>query len=244
LGSGKYSPERPTDWARRMRDRAPPSRKTSVLATQDQRTGRGESILARVIMLAVESLVLAGLGVGLASVAGLRAFVPLALFGLFARLGFVEPPDILGVQIGWTVVLSALAVVEIVLDKVRALQPAFGYVMIPVRMVSGAALFATIYEPGALLDARALPALVAGAGIAALVAVLEVTLRPSSRTSSAGVSTAFLSGMEDLVAIIGGAVGLFVPLLPLLSVGFLLFFFNRIRKRRGRKYGGLRILGD
>jgi hypothetical protein len=195
-------------------------------------------------MLAVESFVWAGLlGVGLASVAGVRAFVPLALFALF---GLIVPSDILGLQSGWAVALtlSALAVVEIVLDKVRALEPAFGYVMIPIRMVSGAALFATIYDPGALLDARAVPGLVAGAGIAALVAVLGMTLRPASRTSSAGVSTAFLSGMEDVVAIIGGAVGLFVPFLPLLLVGFLLFFFNRIRKRRGRKYGGLRILGD
>ena len=197
-------------------------------------------------MLAVESLIWAGLGVGLASVAGVRAFMPLALFALFARLGFIGEPDILGLLSGWTVVLvlSALAGVEIVLDKVRALDPAFGYVMIPIRMVSGAALFATIYDPGALLDARAVPGLVAGAGIAALVAVLGMTLRPASRTSSAGVSTAFLSVMEDVVAIIGGAVGLFVPFLPLLFVGFLLFFFNRIRKRRGRKYGGLRILGD
>jgi len=198
-------------------------------------------------MRAVESVIWAGLlGVGLASVAGVRAFVPLAVFALFARLGLVAPTDILGLQSGWTIVLalSALAVVEIVLDKVRALEPAFGYVMIPIRMVSGAALFATLYEPGALLEAGVLPGLVAGAGIAALVAVLEVTLRPSSRRSSAGVSTAFLSGMEDSVAIIGGTVGPFVPFLPLLFVGFLLFFFNRIRKRRGRKYGGLRILGD
>ena len=196
-------------------------------------------------MQAVESVIWAGLlGVGLASVAGVRAFVPLAIFALFAQLGLVVPPDILGLQGGWAVVLvlSALAVVEIVFDKVRALEPAFGYVMIPVRMVSGAALFAAIYEPGALLGATS--GLVAGAGIAALVAVLEVTLRPSSRGSSAGVSAAFLSGMEDSVAIIGGAVGPFVPLVPLLFVGFLLFFFNRIRKRRGRKYGGLRILGD
>jgi hypothetical protein len=50
--------------------------------------------------------------------------------------------------------------------------------------------------------------------------------------------------VEDVVAIIGGAAGLFVPIVPLLLVGFLLFFFNRIRKRRGRKFGGLRILGD
>jgi hypothetical protein len=197
-----------------------------------------------VIMLAVESLVLAGLGVGLASVAGVRAFVPLALLALFARLGFIEPPEVLGLQIGWTLVfaLSALAVLEIGLDKVRALDPAFGYAMIPLRAMAGAALFATMYGPGAPLDA--VPGLVAGGAIAALVAVLGVVLRPRSGSSSAGVSTAFLSAMEDVVAVLGGILGIFLPFVPVLLVGFLLFFFNRIRKRRGRKYGGLRILGD
>jgi Domain of unknown function (DUF4126) len=197
-------------------------------------------------MLAVETLLWFGIGVGLASIAGVRAFVPLALFALFARLGFVVPPDLLGLQSGWTVVgaFSALAVVEIVLDKVRVLDPAFGYAMIGIRALAGAALFATMYEPGALLDAGAVPALVAGGGIAGLVAVLKVILRPPADTSSAGVSTAFLSATEDAVAILGGLVGLFVPFVPLVLVGFLLFFFNRIRKRRGRKYGGLRILGD
>jgi hypothetical protein len=193
-------------------------------------------------MLAVESVFLAGLGVGLASVAGVRAFVPLALFSLFVRLGYIAEPDILGLQIGWTVVLalSALAVVELTLDKVQALDPAFGYVMIPIRMVAGAVLFAAVYESGALFDAVA----VAGGAIAGLVAGLKVILRPASMSSCAGVSTAFLSAMEDFVAVFGGVVGLFLPFLPLLFVGFLLFFFNRIRKRRGRKYGGLRILGD
>ena len=196
-------------------------------------------------MLTVESLFLAGLGVGLASVAGVRAFVPLALFSLFARLGYIAEPDIVGLQIGWTVVLVlwALAVVESMLDKVRALDPAFGYVMIPIRMVAGAVLFAAVYEPGTLFGGAA-PGLVAGGGIAAVVAALKVILRPPSRSSSAGVSTAFLSAMEDFVAVSGGVVGLFLPFLPLLFVGFLLFFYNRIRKRRGRKYGGLRILGD
>jgi Domain of unknown function (DUF4126) len=197
-------------------------------------------------MLAVESLFLAGLGVGLTSVAGVRAFVPLALFSLFARLGYIAEPDIVGLQIGWTVVLVlwALAVVESMLDKVRALDPAFGYVMIPIRMVAGAVLFAAVYEPGALFDAGAVPGFVAGGAIAGLVAGSKVIVRPPSRSSSAGVSTAFLSAMEDMVAIVGGVVGLLLPFLPLLFVGFLLFFFNRIRKRRGRKYGGLRILGD
>ena len=168
--------------------------------------------------------------------------MPLALFSMFARLGFIVEPEILGLQIGWIVVLVlwTLAVVEILLDKVRALDPAFGYVMIPIRMVAGAVLFAAMYESGALFDAVA----VAGGAIAGLVAGLKVILRPVSMSSSAGVSTAFLSALEDFVAVFGGVVGLFLPFLPLFFVGFLLFFFNRIRKRRGRKYGGLRILGD
>ena len=156
------------------------------------------------------------------------------------------PPDLLGLPGDWTVVgvFSALAVVEILLDKVRALDPGFGYAMVVVRALAGAVLFETMFEPGALLDGRAVPGLVVGGAIAGLVAVLKVILRPSSSTESAGVSTAFLSAIEDVVAVLGGVVGLFLPFLPLVLVGFLLFFFNRIRKRRGRKYGGLRILGD
>jgi hypothetical protein len=197
-------------------------------------------------MPAMETLTWFGLGVGLASVAGVRAFVPLALYVLFAHLGFIVPPDLLGLPGDWAVVgvFAALAVVEILLDKVRALDPGFGYAMVVVRTLAGAALFETMLEPGALLDGRAVPGLVVGGGIAAVVAVLKVILRPSSNTEAAGVSTAFLSAIEDVVAVLGGLVGLFVPFVPLLLVGFLLFFFNRIRKRRGRKYWGLRILGD
>jgi hypothetical protein len=197
-------------------------------------------------MLAVDTLVWFGLGLGLASVAGVRAFVPLALYALFAQLGFIVPPDLLGLQGNWTVVgvLSALAVVEILLDKVRVLDPGFGYAMVVLRALAGAVLFETMFEPGALLGGSAVPGLVVGGVVAAVVAVLKVLLRPSSGTESAGVSTAFLSAIEDVVAIVGGLIGLFLPFLPLVLVGFLLFFFNRIRKRRGRKFGGLRILGD
>jgi hypothetical protein len=194
----------------------------------------------------METFIWFGLGVGLASVAGVRAFVPLALYMLFAQLGYIVPPDLLGLPGDWTVVgvFSALAVVEILLDKVRVLDPWFGYTMVVVRALAGAVLFETMFEPGALLSGGAVPGLALGGGIAAFVAVLKLLLRPVSGTESAGVSTAFLSTIEDVVAILGGLIGLFLPFVPLILVGFLLFFFNRIRKRRGRKYGGLRILGD
>ena len=188
------------------------------------------------------------MGVGLASVAGVRAFLPLALAALFWWLG---PPDILDLPNGWTVVgaLAALAVLEIVLDKVRALDPAFGFAMIPFRIAAGAVLFAVALEPAAVPDAGAAP-LVAGGVTAGVVAVPKAILRPSSRTPAVGVSTAFLSAVEDVVALVGCVLALLVPwfplatLLPVVLVAFLLFFFYRIRKRRGRKYGGLRILGD
>jgi len=193
----------------------------------------------------MEMLVAVGLGVGLASVAGVRAFLPLALAALFTIFGLFRNFELvstyLGVEEGILLAaLGALAVVEIVLDKIRAIERVFNIAMVPIRAASGALLFAVAL--GAELGVVAWP--VAGAVVAGAVAVLKVLLRPSATAPSTGVSARFLSAFEDVVGLVGGAIGLFVPYLPALLVVFLLFFFNRIRKRRGRKFGGLRILGD
>ena len=149
-------------------------------------------------------------------------------------------------------VLLLLAVLEIVLDKVRAVERAFNIAMVPVRAVSGALLFAVMVGVAADLQnltlaaaaSQTAPWLVAGAAVAGTVAVLKVLLRPPAKVGASGVSTRFLSVVEDVVALVGGIVGALIPFVPLLVVGFLLFFYFRIRRRRGRKYGGLRILGD
>jgi hypothetical protein len=195
-------------------------------------------------MFGMEILLALGIGIGLSSVAGVRAFLPLALGALFAALGFFSPPITYADPGGWwTVVgvLAGLAVVEILLDKIPALDRPFGYVMVPVRAASGAVLFAALAPA---VGPELVPWLVAGAAIAGGVAVAKVLLRPSAKAASAGVSPAFLSFSEDVVGLVGGALGFFVPYLPLLLVAFLLFFYYRVRRRRGRKYGGLRILGD
>lgn len=192
-------------------------------------------------------VVAVGLGLGLASVAGVRAFLPLALaacltlFGLFESFEFVSTYLGVGEPI-LAAVFGVLAVVEIALDKVRALERGFNYVMVPIRAASGGMLFAVVGELG--LVTAPVPSLVAGAVVAGGVAVLKVVLRPLARDASSGVSTSFLSLIEDAVGLVGGVVALFVPYLPVALVAFLLFFYARIRKRRGRKFGGLRILGD
>ncbi|HEV8045364.1 MAG TPA: DUF4126 domain-containing protein [Rubrobacter sp.] len=189
-------------------------------------------------------LVAVGLGVGLACVAGVRAFLPLALAVLFTVFGLFEfPVPIVAVDEGVLIaILGALAVLEIVLDKIRTVERVFNIAMVPIRAVSGALLFNAAL--GLDIETGSPLWLVAGAVIAGAVAVLKLVLRPAAGTPSTGVSPSFLSAFEDVVAVVGGVIGLFVPYLPALLVAFLLFFFNRIRKRRGRKFGGLRILGD
>jgi hypothetical protein len=199
-------------------------------------------------MLGMEILLALGIGIGLSSVAGVRAFLPLALTALFAALGLFEPPspyvDVGGDGWWWSAfgVLAGLSVLESALDKIPALDRVFNYAMIPVRAFAGGTVFTAAL--GFDVDTGSLPWLAAGAAIAGVVAVLKVVLRPSAKTTSAGVSTASLSAFEDVVVLVGGALGFFVSFVPLLLVAFLLFFYYRVRRRRGRKYGGLRILGD
>lgn len=192
----------------------------------------------------MEALLALGIGIGLSSVAGVRAYLPLVLVGLFARFGLFDLSAPFGLLDNWFVigVLFALALVEGVLDKIPALDTAVDVVQTPVRIVAGAVLFSAAL--GAGLDVGAIPELAAGGGIAGIVSVFKALLRPPANISTAGVSAPFLSGSEDAVALVGGVVAVLVPLVSLILVAFLLYVFYRIRKRRGRKYGGLRILGD
>ena len=185
-----------------------------------------------------------GIGIGLASVAGVRAFLPLCFALLLGSLGYLDPSaayrdyaavDALGVVGG----LAVLALGEIVLDKIKRVERVLNLFMVPVRALCGALLAAAVApETSFVLFA------VVGAVVAGVVAGLKIVLRPPAREASSGVSTTFLSFAEDLVGLVGGILAFFVPLLPAALVAFLLFFYARIRKRRGRKFGGLRILGD
>jgi hypothetical protein len=192
----------------------------------------------------METLFAVGIGIGLSSIAGVRAFLPLVLVGLFARLGLFTLPAPLGFLDDWPVMgaLAVLALLESGLDKVPALDPILNYVQTPLRIVAAAILFAAALQVG--VDVGTIPELAAGGVIAGLVSVLKTILRPAANMASAGVSVSFLSLVEDTLVLLGGIIAVLVPLVPLALVAFLLFFFFRVRRRRGRKYGGLRILGD
>ena len=134
----------------------------------------------------MEALFAAGTGAGLSSIAGIRAYLPLALVGLFARLGLFALPAPFDLLEDWLVigVLLVLALLESALDKLPALDPILDFVQTPIRAVAGAVLFSAAL--GAGLDVQAIPELAVGGGIAGLVAVLKATLRPPAGAASAG----------------------------------------------------------
>jgi hypothetical protein len=196
-----------------------------------------------IIVSTMETLFAVGTGIGLSSIAGVRAYLPLALVGLFARVGLFTLSDPFGLLESWLIigVLLVLALLESGLDKIPVLDSVLDFVQTPIRVVAGAVLFSAALEAG--LSVEAIPELVVGGVIAGLVAGSKAILRPSSKAATVGVSTAFLSTLEDVVALLGGVTAVLLPLLPLAFVAFLLFFFFRVKRRRRRKYGGLRILG-
>ncbi|QIN79526.1 DUF4126 family protein [Rubrobacter marinus] len=134
----------------------------------------------------METLLAIGIGIGLASVAGVRAFLPLALVGLSARLGLFELPAPFGFVDDWAAIgaFVVLALLETGLDKVSSLQKTLNVIQTPLRIAAGAVLFALALREG--LDAGAIPELVAGGVIAGVVAVLKYVLRPRSDGTSAG----------------------------------------------------------
>ena len=189
------------------------------------------------------TIIAIGLALGLAAVAGVRAFLPLLLVGFAASFGFVDLTGILGPLDDGIVLLTllGLALVEIILDKFAALDRILDAVLMPFRSIAGGILSMVALTVGTV--ANGLWIFVAGAVIAGLVAVLKAILRPPAG-ASAGVSDSFLSFLEDLAAGLGGIVAVFVPVVSALLVAFLLYFYRRLRRRRSRKYQGLRILGD
>ncbi len=141
------------------------------------------------------------LGVSLAAACGLRAFLPLFVAGMAARLGFVD----LGEAFQWlcaTPCLLALGVgvvVELLADKVPFLNHLLDLIATPVRTGAGMLVVAAT-----LVDVPtwivALLALIVGGGIALTVHLARAGMRVTSTAASAGAATPAVSLLEDVVA--------------------------------------------
>ncbi len=191
-----------------------------------------------------------GLGLGLALAAGLRPFLPALLAGALASSGALDVGfahsgyDFL--QSGWwllavTVAFVAAWALQLTLGAVRFQAGPLGAAFAGIGIGVGALLFAgALGEHG---DA-AWPGLLAGALAAALAqaATRPLLERARARLADRGAREALTLYADAASLALAGLVAL---LHPLGYVALALFAWLAVgaRRRSGRKYAGLRILG-
>jgi hypothetical protein len=156
---------------------------------------------------------------GLASSAGLNAYVPLLVVALMARytdLVRLSPPfDLL--TNGWIILLLAvLLVIEVVADKVPAVDTANDIIQSVVRPAAGAILFAA--SARTIVEIHPLLAIACGVIVAGGVHAVKATARPAITATSAGMLNPVVSTGEDVLSVAMSVLSVLVPLLILLLV--------------------------
>jgi len=186
------------------------------------------------LMTVAEFLPALALAIALAASAGLRAWLPLLLAGGLARAGVLD----LGESFRFlasdrALLLFAVATfIELVGDKVPAVDHALDVIGTPLRPAAGALLAASVL--GTVFDP--LTALVLGTAVGAPSALvphaLKSTLRAASTTFTGGLASPVLSVIEDVVSILTFALAVVVPLLVVTALGLTVWLVLRWRRRR------------
>lgn len=188
-------------------------------------------------------------GAGLATAAGLNAYIPLLLMGLAGRLDWIQLPT------GWAwlenewimVVFGVLFVIEIVADKVPAIDTVNDWIQTVVRPASGGIVFAggigtetvAVDDPGAFFSSGAWIPVIIGIGLALLVSLGKSAVRPVANAVTGGVAAPVLSTAEDGASVVLVVLAFVAPLLVLVALGLLIWWFvallRRLRRRRREK---------
>lgn len=174
------------------------------------------------------------LAIALAASAGLRAWLPLLLAGGLARTGVLD----LGSSFQFLASNKALfifavaTVVEVVGDKIPAVDHALDAVGTPLRPAVGALLAASVL--GTVSDP--LTSIVLGTAVGAPSALVphaaKSALRATSTVTTGGLANPLLSLVEDAIALITFVAAVLVPLLVVCALGLTLFVATRWLRRR------------
>lgn len=187
-------------------------------------------------------------GLGLASAAGLNAYIPLLALGLLGRYTDVVnlPAGWLWLENGWLLLLLAvLLAVDVVADKIPAVDSVNDVIQTVVRPASGGMVFASgigaetiaVSDPSALFENGRWIPIAIGVVVALAVHLTKATVRPVANTATVGVSAPVLSTAEDVTSVGLVAAALIVPLvvLVLLLVVIVAAWALQSRRRRIRR---------
>ncbi|MCA9897153.1 MAG: DUF4126 domain-containing protein [Ardenticatenaceae bacterium] len=176
---------------------------------------------------------------GLAGSAGLNAYIPLLLVALAARfplnnplLNLSEPYSVMGSW--WAIgIIGILLIIEMLVDKVPAIDTVNDVIQTFVRPAAGAVLFAANAQ--IVTDIHPILALGAGLLVAGGVHVVKGVARPVVTATTAGTGNWLVSLVEDIVAFFTSILAIFLPILGVILLGFILFYGIRLYQRRRRR---------
>jgi hypothetical protein len=185
-------------------------------------------------------------GFGLATAAGLNAYIPLLALGLLSR--FTElvtlPHGWAWLENGWVMtIVAVLLVVEVVADKIPALDSINDAIQTFVRPTAGGIVFgsgtaaetAAVTDPGAFAHTGQWIPVAIGVVTALAVSLTKSTVRPAANIATAGMAAPVLSTVEDIFSVGLVFAAILVPVLVLVAVLALVWAVMRIVRRRRRK---------
>ncbi|MGV8049905.1 MAG: DUF4126 domain-containing protein [Anaerolineaceae bacterium] len=173
---------------------------------------------------------------GLSASAGLNAYIPLLVVSLLARytdlLNLTEPWDAL--TSWWVIgVLLVLSLVELVADKVPAVDHVNDAIQTFIRPTAGAIVFAA--NAGTVTDISPVLTLICGLLVAGTVhTVKSAAVRPLVTASTVGVGDPVVSVVEDVVATVVSILSVVLPVLMVIAVILLIWWGASLFKRRKR----------
>jgi len=183
---------------------------------------------------------------GLAGASGLNAYIPLLMVAVAAHYPLGDPIIKLSAPyslIGewWAIViLSILLVIEMLVDKIPAVDTLNDGLQTFVRPAAGAILFAA--NANIITDLHPALALLAGLLVAGGVHAVKTTARPVVTAATAGTGNWAVSLLEDVTAVTVTLLAIFVPVVAavLFVIGlFLVVKFIRRRRHRKQQYAFL-----
>ena len=185
-------------------------------------------------------------GFGLATAAGLNAYIPLLALGLLSRFTDLVtlPHGWAWLENGWVMtIVAALLVVEIVADKIPALDSINDAIQTFVRPTAGGIVFgsgtaaqtAAVTDPGAFAHTGQWIPVAIGVVTALVVSLTKSTVRPAANVATAGMAAPVLSTVEDIFSVGLVFAAILIPVLVLVAVLVLVWAVIRIVRRRRRK---------
>jgi uncharacterized membrane protein len=174
---------------------------------------------------------------GLSASAGLNAYIPLLVVGVIAHytdwIILSNPWDLLANP--WVlIVLGILVIIEMLADKVPAVNHINDAIQTFVRPAAGAIAFAA--SANVITDISPVLALICGLLVAGSVhAVKAGAVRPVVTATTGGAGNVPVSIAEDIISIVMSILAIVVPILVAIILIVMIVLFFQWRERRREK---------